>query len=401
MYQYIAFDFETSGLPRGRRSGPVTPETLACFDTCRAVSLSAARFSSRGRLTDTFDATILPTDFTIGEGSVAIHGITQERALREGRPFTDVFVDFMSFIGSRTKVIVAHNAKFDTNVLRSEMFRHGISMDLLKDLDFQCTMELYRSMYLKPIRLGVLYEDLFGHPFENAHTSLADCIACGRVYTHLIQPLEPPKPIGIPNVLIDVSSVPTAIGYGFNKQTDLVNQLWKKYRVMHSCETTKRILEDVESFKGDDPAQKLRSVYYHLEHSGLVPRDIVIAKDHVRRSLYEKSIHHTYDICEIEGTRYQLGGSPCRIRYNKDGTRTVIQRKHRINGLFNTVRDYENIECQTNLQVIGGDDCHLIEQFGSLVSVAMIEKNDDLWSNEILPKLVTFCTYLHRRLSVE
>ncbi len=387
MYQYIAFDFETSGLPRGRRSGPVTPETLTCFDTCRAVSLSAARFSSRGRLTDTFDAIILPTDFTIGEESVAIHGITQDRALREGRPFTDVFVDFMSFIGSRTKVIVAHNAKFDTNVLRSEMIRHGISIDLLADLDFQCTMELYRSRYLKPIRLGVLYEDLFGHPFENAHTSLADCIACGRVYTHLIQPLEPPKPIGIPNVVIDVSSVPTAIGYGFNKQTELVNQLWKRYSVLHPCETTKRILEDVESFRGDDPAQKLRSVYYHLEHSGLVPRDIVIAKEHVRRALYEKpGSFHTYTICEIEGTRYQIGGRPDQIRYNKDGTRTVR---------IHTVRDYANIQCQAYMQLVGCDDCQLIDH----MSVSMIEKNDSKWFDEIIPKLETFCKYFHRVMS--
>ena len=53
---YIAFDFETSGLPKGRKL--LTPETLGQYDTCRAVSLSAARFSSRGRLIDTFDAMV-------------------------------------------------------------------------------------------------------------------------------------------------------------------------------------------------------------------------------------------------------------------------------------------------------------------------------------------------------
>ena len=59
--QYIAFDFETSGLPVGRR--PLTSETVGQYDTCRAVSLSAARFSSRGRLMDTFDAIIQPLGF--------------------------------------------------------------------------------------------------------------------------------------------------------------------------------------------------------------------------------------------------------------------------------------------------------------------------------------------------
>ena len=92
--QYIAFDFETSGLPEGRRNVHVTSETLKNFDSCRAVSLSAARFSHRGRLLDTFDAIIVPTDFTISQKSIEIHGITQDRAISEGRPFTDVFLDF-------------------------------------------------------------------------------------------------------------------------------------------------------------------------------------------------------------------------------------------------------------------------------------------------------------------
>src|SRR5210317_1393720 len=124
--QYIAFDFETSGLPGGRR--PVTPETVHQYDTCRAVSLSAARFSSRGRLVDTFDAMILPTDFEISPGSVAIHGITEEMAKSRGRPFVQVFADLMTFIGPRTKTMVAHNAKFDVSVLRSEMLRHEIDL---------------------------------------------------------------------------------------------------------------------------------------------------------------------------------------------------------------------------------------------------------------------------------
>jgi DNA polymerase III epsilon subunit-like protein len=124
--QYIAFDFETSGLPEGRR--PVTPETVHQFDSCRAVSLSAARFSSRGRLVDTFDAIVYPNDFQISQGSIDVHGITQQQAEREGRPFTEVFLDFMRFIGPRTTTMVAHNAKFDISVLRSEMIRHRLDL---------------------------------------------------------------------------------------------------------------------------------------------------------------------------------------------------------------------------------------------------------------------------------
>ena len=76
--QYVAFDFETSGLPGGRK--PVTQETLGQYDSCRAVSLSAARFSSRGRLIDTFDAMVYPEGFEISPGSIAVHGITGDMA---------------------------------------------------------------------------------------------------------------------------------------------------------------------------------------------------------------------------------------------------------------------------------------------------------------------------------
>ena len=85
----------------------------------------------------------------------------------------------MKFIGPRSKTLVAHNAQFDTSVLRSEMLRHEINMDLIDDLHFRCTLQLYKERFLKPIQLGVLYKEIFGEEFENAHNSLADCIACG------------------------------------------------------------------------------------------------------------------------------------------------------------------------------------------------------------------------------
>ena len=203
--QYIAFDFETSGLPEGRR--PVTPETLRQFDTCRAVSLSAARFSNHGRLVDTFDAIIYPDNFVISQGSIDIHGITNEQARKEGRPFPEVFVDFLKFVGPRSKNFVAHNAQFDTSVLRSEMIRHDIDLKLIEDFNIQCTLKMYKERFMKPIKLGHLYKEIFGEDFENAHNSLADCIACGRVYPYLLGHERKLKPIGVPKVILGASSV--------------------------------------------------------------------------------------------------------------------------------------------------------------------------------------------------
>jgi DNA polymerase III epsilon subunit-like protein len=434
--QYIAFDFETSGLPKGRK--PVTRETLGQYDTCRAVSLSAARFSSRGRLVDTFDAMILPTDFEISPGSVAIHGITEEMAKSRGRPFVQVFTDFMTFIGPRTKTMVAHNAKFDTSVLRSEMLRHDIDLSLIEDLNFRCTLELYRERFLKPIRLGVLYEDIFGEQFEDAHNSLADCIACGRVYPYVIGHERTLKPIGVPKVIIGASSVASAIGIGFKKQPELIEELWKKYspqtfegktkedkalEILMWNTSTKKILEDAENFKSEnsaDVAQKTRAVYHQIEHSGLSAEDMVIAKDHLRKTLYtnhgtrneyktadadharlvEDDTFYTHDICTIEGTLYQIVGRIDRLQMNEDGSRTLVEIKNRAKGLFNRVRDYEEVQCQTYLQMLGDIKyCRLVEQFNDERKGYLIEKNDEKWKGEILPKLQNFCELFHSNLS--
>lgn len=434
--QYIAFDFETSGLPKGRK--PVTQETLGQHDTCRAVSLSAARFSSKGRLVDTFDAMILPTDFSISPGSVAIHGITEDMAKSNGRPFLQVFTDFMTFIGPRTKTLIAHNAKFDVSVLRSEMLRHSIDLSLIEDLNFRCTLELYRERFLKPIRLGVLYEEIFGQQFENAHNSLADCIACGRVYPYVIGHTRELKPIGVPKVIIGASSVASAIGIGFKKQPELIEELWKKYspqtfegktkeekalEILMCNTSTKKILEDAENFKSENSAevaQKTRAVYHQIEHSGLSAEDMVVAKDHLRKTLYtnhgtrneyktadadkakliEDDTFYTHDICTIEGTLYQIVGRIDRLQMNEDGSRTLVEIKNRAKGLFNRVRDYEEVQCQTYLQMLRDIKyCRLVEQFNDERKGYLIEKNDEKWKDEIIPKLQNFCELFHSMLS--
>ena len=438
---YIAFDFETSGLPRGRRNIKVTHETLSNFDGCRAVSLSAARFSQRGRLIKTFDAIIRPDDFKIGEESVAIHGITNERALKEGRPFPEVFRDFMDFIGPRTKTLVAHNAQFDTSVLHSEILRHGLDATQVDDLVIRCTLELYKDRFLSPIKLTKLYSEIFGEEFDNAHNSLADSIACGKVYPYLLGQTERTlKPLPIKKVIIGASSVASAIGCGFKKPQELVEELWKKYSpqtfrgqtkeeealvVLNSLSSTRDILKEAESFKSDistDVQQETRKLFHQIEHSGLLPQQMVQAKEHIRKTLYtnhgtrnekktakfdkmsaslvEDETFYKYDICVIEGTLYQIVGRLDRIQNNEDGSRMLVEIKNRTKGLFNRVRDYEDIQCQTYLQMLEDIEyCRLVETYNGESKSYLIQKDYPKWKDEILPKLNNFCEHFHSLLS--
>lgn len=437
--QYIAFDFETSGLPEGRRNADAR-EHLSNYETCRAVSLSAARFSGRGRLMDTFDAIVYPGDFEIGAKSIEIHGITKEHAMREGRPFTEVFLDFIKFIGPHTKNLVAHNLNFDLNVLRSEMIRHKLNMELLDDINFSCTLQLYKERFLKPIRLTELYKQIYGEEFANAHNSLADSIACGRVYPYLLGHERKLKPIGVPKVIIGASSVSSAIGIGFKKQPELVEELWKKYspstfegstkdeealKIINTNDKTKSILEDAVKFQSNsstDVSQKVRSLYQQIEQSGLEPKEMVATKDYISKTLrtnhgtrnedktadtdvanlVRDDTFYEYDICTIEGTLYQIVGRIDRIQINEDGSKTIVEIKNRTNRLFNTVRDYENVQCQTYLQMLKDIRfCRLIEQFNADKKGYLIEKNDETWNKTIFPKLHNFCEHFHSMLSEE
>ena len=437
---YIAFDFETSGLPRGRRNTKVTHETLQNFDGCRAVSLSAARFSQRGRLIKTFDAIIRPDDFTIGPDSTAIHGITHEKATKEGRPFPEVFRDFMEFIGPRTTTLVAHNANFDESVLRSEMLRHGLDTGQIEDLVIRCTLQLYKERFMAPIKLINLYKDIFGEEFDNAHNSLADSIACGKVYPFLVGQTERElKDIGVKKVIIGASSVASAIGINqYKKPQELIEELWKKYspqtfrsktkeeealELLNSSATTKQILKSAESFKSEasvDVQQETRKLFQQIERSGLAPQDILKAKDHIKKTLYtnhgtrnekktadtdvvdliEDDTFYTFDICEIEGTKYQVVGRIDRLQINDDGSRTLVEIKNRARGLFNKVRDYEEVQCQTYLHMLKDIEyCRLIEQYNDEKKSYLIQRDDEKWNHEIAPKLQNFCEHFHNMLS--
>jgi hypothetical protein len=303
-------------------------------------------------------------------------------------------------------------------------------------------MQLYKERFFEPIKLGVLYKEIFGEDFENAHNSLADCIACGRVYPYLIGKTERElKKIGIPKVIIGASSVASAIGKSqFKRQPELLSDLWKKYSpqtfvgqtvdeealaVLNSMDTTKNILKEAEAYKSeksDDVKQETRKLFHQIEQSGLSPQDMLKAKEHIRKTLatnhgtrneektanfdkfasklVEDDTYYTYDICEIEGTLYQIVGKVDRIQNNDDGSQTLVEIKNRTNGLFNRVRDYEEIQCQTYMHMMNGIDfCRLIETYNGESKSYLLQKNSDMWTKQIVPKLENFCEHFHSMLS--
>ena len=438
--QYVAWDTETCGIPKTRVRP--TRENLSKFDEARIVSLSAVKFSSRGREIDTFNRIIKPIGYQVG--ATHIHGITHEYAEEHGVPFKTAFREFIEFIGDRCNILCAHNSLFDEGIIGHELLRIGLdpNKDFLDKYIFNCTHEMYKKRFLSPIKLTNLYKDIFGKEFDNAHNSLADARACGQVYPYLLgQGERVLKQLPITKVIIGASSVASAIGINqYKRPGELISELWKKYSpqtfegqtkeeealiVLNSLESTKKILQEAESFKSDistDVQQETRKLFHQIEHSGLLPQDMVKAKDHIQKtlatnhgtrnekktaqtdkmsaSLHEDETFYKYDICVLEGTLYQIVGRVDRIQQNEDGSRTLVEIKNRTKGLFNKVRDYEEVQCRVYLEMLEDIEyCRLVETYNGESKSYLIQRDYPKWKDEILPKLQNFCEHFHALLS--
>ena len=107
----IFFDTETTGLPKSWKKDALTaPDNWPDL-----VSIAWWIFESRELVKKEYHI-IRPDGWTISDGSIEKHGITQESALAHGDPLADVLAIFQEDLAGAGHVI-AHNMNFDKNVL--------------------------------------------------------------------------------------------------------------------------------------------------------------------------------------------------------------------------------------------------------------------------------------------
>ena len=104
-------------------------------------------------------------------------------------------------------------------------------------------------------------------------------------------------------------------------------------------------------------------------------------------------------MCSLEGTDYEIVGRIDRIHTDTDGVKTIVEIKNRARGLFKTVRDYEEIQCQTYMEMLDIDKCQLIEQYNESRMGYHIIRDKHKWLSELNPKLINFCRHFHSLLS--
>ena len=200
----LVFDIETTGLPKDMK-GDIKDSTnwpyivqiswLVYDDAIKSI------VSLHDHIIKLSDNKQIPIE------STKIHGITNEKMLNEGVSINQILSgttaanssDFLKDFKD-CQILVAHNIKFDINIIQAELFRN-FKINPLQDhnkIEY-CTMKYgksitkiwkqskyYDGLYLKPPRLSELHEKLFAMTPTNLHNSMVDVWACFRCFHHMI-----------------------------------------------------------------------------------------------------------------------------------------------------------------------------------------------------------------------
>lgn len=182
---YLFFDTETTGLPRNWKA-PITD--LANWP--RMIQLAYFLSDADGNKLAGGDFIIKPAGFTIPDEAARIHGITTERANKEGRDLLTVLLDFQAAIG-RAEYLVAHNMSFDEKIVGAEFLRNNMP-DTLPAKTRICTMHSSTDFCAIPgpygnkwPKLMELHGKLFNAGFDAAHNAAADVSAMIKCFWEL------------------------------------------------------------------------------------------------------------------------------------------------------------------------------------------------------------------------
>ena len=178
-FKYIVFDCETTGLPSGR-SNP------------HLVQLAWSVHGPDGTTLAERNYIVKPSGYSIPEASTRVHGITDQRARKDGVPLPHVIESFLLAADTEGVRLVAHNIDFDTRVIGAEIKLVGFKSKF-NDRPRYCTMRSTVDICSIPRRSGgykwpslqELHLHLFGQHFQGGHNAMQDVQATARCFFEL------------------------------------------------------------------------------------------------------------------------------------------------------------------------------------------------------------------------
>ena len=186
---FIIFDTETTGLPQNYNAPASDLENWP-----RLVQIAWQLHGKTGELLSSGNYIVRPEGFTIPFNSEKIHGISTDRALKEGHDLIGVLDKFTEDL-CKAEYVVGHNIEFDNKIVGAEFLRKE-KENLLEDVkvidtkesgtDF-CQIPGGRGGGYKWPTLTELHEKLFGGGFDDAHDAAYDVDATAKCFFGLLK----------------------------------------------------------------------------------------------------------------------------------------------------------------------------------------------------------------------
>jgi DNA polymerase-3 subunit alpha len=186
---FLIFDTETTGLP-GNWNAPLTD-----FNNWpRVVQLAWQLHDQSGKLISAKSVIIRPDGFTIPFNAEKVHGISTDRAMREGIALNDALILFLEDV-NQSQYLAGHNIEFDMNIMGCELLRSSMPnyLEEKKSLDTKelatdfCAIPGGKGGKFKWPTLTELHEKLFGVKFQEAHDAAYDVDATSKCFFELLK----------------------------------------------------------------------------------------------------------------------------------------------------------------------------------------------------------------------
>lgn len=172
---YLIIDTETTGLPpKWRKGDPIIPADDPRQP--RVCEVSLIYLDGDLNVEKEFQAYIKPDGWTVSPGASEVNGLTTEFLDEHGVPILNVLHVYTAAI-LEGRVLVAHNAQFDTKMMRGELRRAGLD-DLFEQTWNICTKDSLKGVCGNP-HLGPKLSDAcahFGIPLVDPHRARNDTL---------------------------------------------------------------------------------------------------------------------------------------------------------------------------------------------------------------------------------
>lgn len=181
------FDLETTGIPiQPGYNKFYSYDQLKYYDNARIVQIALITYDfdekeQTFKKIAEYDYIIKPDGFKISNAD--IHNIPHSMAVFAGLDFVEVMTIIIPAL-AECDLLVAHNSKFDRNVLLSELYRYQLhsSIDIVSSMADFCTCDNSVNITKLPFnykkykhpKLNELHKYLFGVDAKDLHNALND-----------------------------------------------------------------------------------------------------------------------------------------------------------------------------------------------------------------------------------